>query len=74
MLKPTLIAKIVDSKKEIGEAQAALDKLLRELQIAPRAEKSIASGVIEAALAKLRIALANLGQLESLAEEDDPED
>jgi hypothetical protein len=70
MDKAQLLEKINASKREMGEAETDLEKVLRELRTAPRAEKTTISKVVEDAFAKLRAARKNLIDLERLISED----
>jgi hypothetical protein len=59
-----LIAKIEAAKSDLTEAEVAIEALLAELRVKPRAEKMTVSAALESAFAKLRAARANLESLE----------
>ena len=71
MNKRKLLEKITAAKTELMEAEADLDRCMREIRIAPRAEKTTITAMVEAAFSKLRSARADLVELEALANEDD---
>jgi hypothetical protein len=60
-----ILAKIAVAKKDMLGAEEDLEKVLREMQVVPRAEKTSISKVVEDAFAKLRAARANLVDLET---------
>jgi hypothetical protein len=71
MNKKLLLSKITASKTDIDEAEEGLAKVIREVQIAPRAEKRV-SEVVDQAMDKLKAARAELESLEKIvmSEED----
>ncbi|WP_159396800.1 hypothetical protein [Sorangium cellulosum] len=64
--------KVVAAKRDITEAENDLEKVLRDIQVAPRADKTTISKVVEDAFTKLRAVKANLIELEALVTTDDP--
>ena len=73
MKKRAVLAKIDAAKTELTAAEADLDKVLREIRMAPRAEKTAISEVVQKAFTELRAARAKLVELEEdlVAEPDD---
>jgi hypothetical protein len=73
MKKKAVLAKIVAAKTEMTAAETDLDKVLREIRMAPRAEKTAISEVVQKAFAELRAARIKLVELEEelSAEPDD---
>jgi hypothetical protein len=61
-----LVSKVQAAKHEMTEAEADIERLLRELRATARAEKSTISEVLEAAFNKLRSARGNVEALEEL--------
>jgi hypothetical protein len=59
------LAKIAAAKEDMTGAEEALEQVLRAMQVAPRAEKTTISKVVEDAFGKLRAARANLVDLET---------
>jgi hypothetical protein len=64
MNKAAVLAKIEAAKNEMTAASSDLERILREIKIAPRAEKTKISEVVEKAFAELRAARAKLVELE----------
>jgi hypothetical protein len=60
-----LLTKIVLARSNIVEAEGSLARLIGEIEIAARAEKTGVTAGVEAALEKLRAALAHLDGLEA---------
>jgi len=60
------------AKNGVADAESDLAKLLKEVQVAPRAEKTTIGEALHNALQKLRDAREHLGKLETLirGEED----
>jgi len=65
-----LLEEITKANSEITYAADALQTLLRDLEILPRAEKTTVSRVISEAFERLRRARARLAQLQALVAED----
>ncbi len=65
MNEESLSTKIHAAKQDILDAEQALDRLVREIAVAARAEKTTVTANVEEALGKLRGAIANLDDLES---------
>ncbi|AUX40544.1 uncharacterized protein SOCE26_019450 [Sorangium cellulosum] len=72
MASKALLDKVVAAKRDITEAENDLEKVLRDIQVAPRADKTTISKVVEDAFTKLRAVKANLIELEALVTTDDP--
>jgi hypothetical protein len=72
MEKKILLEKITAAKMDITEAENDLEKLLREMQTAPRADKTTISKVVEDAFSKLRAVKTNLLDLEGVVNRDEP--
>lgn len=70
MNKKALLDKLQAAKTEMNAAEADLEKLLREIRVAPRAEKTTMSDVVQKAFAELRSAKARLLELEELVVEE----
>ena len=70
MNKKALLDKLQAAKTEMNAAEADLEKLLREIRVAPRAEKTTMSDVGQQAFAELRSAMARLLELEELVVEE----
>jgi phage-related tail protein len=58
--------RIETALREMTEAENELGRVLRELRGGPRAEKTAVSAVVEAALAKLKVARATVADLQKL--------
>jgi hypothetical protein len=73
MKKAALVAEIESTSQDIKAAEHDLDRVLREIQVAPRAEKTTITEVVEKAFVTLRAARERLTRLEQslLAEADD---
>jgi hypothetical protein len=54
------------AKNGVAEAESDLAKLLKEIQAAPRAEKTTISEALQSAFEKLRDAREHLGRVETL--------
>jgi hypothetical protein len=61
-----LLVRLRAAKGEISDAETELGTALREIRIAPRAEKTAITAVIEDALKKVRSARATVAELEEL--------
>ena len=70
MNKKALLEKIAAAKVEMGAAEVDLEKVLREIRVAPRAEKTTMSDVVQKAFVELRSAKARLLELETLVAEE----
>ena len=57
------------ARTELAEAEVELEKAMRAIRVAPRAEKTTISELLEAAFLKLRAARAALEQLETMLSE-----
>lgn len=56
---------ITGAQRELSEAEGELDKVLGEIRVALRAEKTAIAGAVEDAFAKLRRAKSKLTELEA---------
>ena len=65
------LEKIDVARRELDDADGELARLLQEVRVAPRAEKTTVSRVVEDALGKLRAARAYLSDLERQLASDD---
>jgi hypothetical protein len=65
MNKKLLLTKITASKNDISDAEERLAKVIRAVQIAPRAQKTV-SEVVDEAMKKLKAARAELESLEKI--------
>lgn len=72
MEKQILLGKITAAKKDITDAENDLERLLREIQSAPRADKTTISKVVEDAFSKLKAVKTNLLDLEGAIKTDEP--
>ena len=71
MNKKLLLEKIVASKRDIADAEMRMTKVIREVEIAPRAEKKTISEGVAEAIDKLTSARKDLDALEKIVLEDD---
>lgn len=71
MEKKILLEKVAAAKQDIMEAENHLERVLQEVQTAPRADKAIISKVVEDAFSKLKTVRTNLLEVESLVKGDD---
>lgn len=69
--KKTILATVHSVTTEVSDAANDLDKLLREMRLAPRAEKTTVSKVVEAAFSRLNEARVALAEIERLIKDDD---
>jgi hypothetical protein len=69
--KHLLLSKIDDAKRDVTAAETALTSLLAQVDVAPRAEKTTVSQVMEEAFSKLRLTKADLAELEKLISASD---
>lgn len=64
------LATLEAGKRAVEDAEAELERVLSELRVAPRAEKTAVSAAIESALAQVRTARARVAEAErTLADE-----
>jgi hypothetical protein len=68
MNKQAIVDKIKVAKQELGEAEASVGKVLRELKVGVRADKAIIGEALEAAFSKVKLASRDLADLEQLIE------
>jgi hypothetical protein len=66
MDKQPILEKIAAAKRELGEAEADLEKVLLDLKVSVRAEKAMIGKALEDAFAKVKHAGKNLVDLENL--------
>jgi hypothetical protein len=66
-----VLEEIRTAKNRVADAESDLARLLSEVQVAPRCEKTTISAVLEDAFQKLRDAREQLGKLETLLENRD---
>jgi ribosomal protein L23 len=66
MDKQPILDKITAAKKELGEAEADLEKVLLTLKVAVRAEKAMIGKALEDAFSKVKHATKNLVDMEKL--------
>lgn len=64
--KAPILAKIKDAKQVITQAEKDVEKVLREVRVAPRAEKTTIAKGVQEAFVKLRAAKTSLIELEKL--------
>jgi uncharacterized protein YqgV (UPF0045/DUF77 family) len=62
----TVLARIKNATREMADAEVELERVLRELRIGIRAEKTTVTSVVEAALERVRAARAAVSALEPL--------
>jgi hypothetical protein len=63
------LALLEEGKKAVEDAQTALETLLSEIRVAPRAEKTAITSGIESALERLRLAREKVSDAEQIARE-----
>jgi hypothetical protein len=66
MQEALIVAKLDAAKKDILQAEADLEKAMKDIQVAPRAEKLGISKVLEDAFVKLKAAKTLLTDIEAL--------
>jgi hypothetical protein len=66
MDKQAVLDKINVARQELDFAEANLGKVLRELKVADRADKSMIGEALEAAFSKVKLASKDLGDLQKL--------
>jgi hypothetical protein len=67
----TILEEIRVAKDAVADAESELAGTLKEIEVAPRAEKTTISGALHDAFQKLRDAREHLGKLETLIEPKD---
>lgn len=65
-----LVERIERAKAEVDAAEGQLEQVLRELTVAPRAEKTTVSRGVESAFSKLRAVKSDLDVLEKMLAEE----
>jgi hypothetical protein len=65
MLDKAVLEEVGVAKNGVADAESDLARLLREIQVAPRAEKTTISEMLQSALQKLRNAREHLEKLET---------
>jgi hypothetical protein len=70
MEKRVLLEKVAAAKRDIIDAENNLERVLQEVQTAPRADKAIISKVVEEAFSKLKTVRTNLLDVERMVNED----
>jgi tRNA C32,U32 (ribose-2'-O)-methylase TrmJ len=65
-----LLEKLVVARQELDDAVAHLEKVLGEIEVVPRAEKTVISEIVRAAFAKLNSAKTTLEDLQNLVADD----
>lgn len=68
MNKQAILDKIKVAQQELSDAQANVAKVLRELKVGVRADKSMIGEALEAAFDKVKLANEDLVALETLVE------
>jgi hypothetical protein len=63
--------RIESATREMALAEGELGRVLKEMRIGPRAEKTTVTAVVEAALEKLKAARTTVAELERLLSSDD---
>ncbi len=66
MNKAAILEKVGVARQELNDAQTNLEKVLRELKVAVRADKSMIGEALEAAFSKVKLASKDLSELENL--------
>jgi hypothetical protein len=68
MNKQAILGKIKVAQQELSDAEANVGKVLRELKVSVRADKSMIGEALEAACSKVKLASKDLVDLEKLIE------
>lgn len=68
MNKQAILERIKIARQELSDAEAGVGKVLRELKVSVRADKKMMGDALEAAFAKVKLASADLAELETLIE------
>ena len=66
MVDKVLLDRVATARQDVTDAEEKLQKLLQEVQSAPRADKTMVSSAVEEAFAKLKEVKADLLELEVL--------
>ncbi|HZU81657.1 MAG TPA: hypothetical protein VE987_02015 [Polyangiaceae bacterium] len=66
-----LATRLAAAVEEVGVADQSLAQLLRELTVAPRAEKTAISDTVRDALARLKLATSNLIAVQKLVDDEE---
>ena len=74
MKTTAILAKIEEATREMTAAESDLDRILREIRVAPRAEKTTISEVVQKAFSELRNARSKLVELQEELRADDTGD
>jgi hypothetical protein len=64
--KKSALATLEAGKRAVEDAEAELERVLSELRVAPRAEKTAVSAAIESALSRVRTARASVVDAERM--------
>jgi hypothetical protein len=70
-MNEALLARIQTATREMAQAEGELGRVLKEMRIGSRAEKTTVTTVVEAALENLKAARATVAELERLLATDD---
>jgi hypothetical protein len=70
-MNKTVRAKIHLATREMADAETELERVLKEMRIGSRAEKTTVTAVVEAALDRVRTARAAVASLDPLLGDDD---
>ena len=70
-MKDKILEEIRVAKNGVADAAGDLTRLLKEIQVAPRAEKTAISEALQGAFQKLADAREHLGNLETLIRAED---
>ncbi len=70
MNRSLLVSNIEAAKRDVTDAEADMEKLIQELRVMARAEKTTISQALETAFSKLRGARRHLEVLEDLLADD----
>lgn len=65
-MSDAFLTRVTTAKNEMMAAEGELEKALGEIRVAPRAEKTTISAIVEAAFDNLKSARAKLVELEQL--------
>lgn len=71
-MKEEFAKRLAAAINEVGAAEHDLAELLPRIRMAPRAEKTTITKAVETALTRLRLARADLLDLQELLSADDP--
>ena len=72
--KQTILTKVQTAAAEVSASVDDLDKLLRDLKSAPRAEKTTISKIVEEAFLRLKNARVALSDVEKLVKKEKEEE